>query len=168
MIIVYMMAAWFAVLLFSDKKYFICSIIILLSCLSNILIVDVFELTEPMSYVDEKGFFIKLDGITAVILTAFYARDKLALKMSGLLIFSVICHTMIIYHLTAHPSFVSNFFYTWYDELITTIGLLQMVISRDGITSALGSIRIHLLRISFYTWCYSKSYTSFKRSGAKS
>ena len=83
MIIVYMMVAWYTVLLFSDKEYHLCSIIILLSCLSNILIVDLFELTDPMSYVDEKGFFIKLDGVTAVILTAFYARDKLALRMSG-------------------------------------------------------------------------------------
>jgi len=90
MIIVYMMVAWFTVLLFSNKNYFLCSIIILLSCASNILIVDVFGLTEPMSYLDEKGFCIKLDGLTAAILTTFYFKDKLAFKMSLLLAFSVL------------------------------------------------------------------------------
>jgi len=161
------MVVWFTVLLFSNKNYFLCSIIILLSCSSNILIVDILGLTEPMSYLDEKGFFIKLDGLTSVILTTLYFKDKLAFKMSLLLWFSVICHTMIIWDLTVHSSFVSHFFYSWYDELILTIGLLQMVISSDGITSALRNIREHLLRISFYSWCYSKSFSVHKICGER-
>ena len=167
MIIVYMMVAWFLILLFSDKNYFLCSIIILLSCIANILIVDIFELTASMDYYDERGLLIKLDGIAAVVLTALYFKDKLAFKMSLLLMFSVVCHTMIIYDLTVHSSFVSNLFYTWYDELIIMVGILQMVISSDGITSALRRIREHLLRISFYSWCYSKSFTLHNRSGAR-
>ena len=151
------MVVWFGVLLFSNKNYFLCSIIILLSCLTNILIVDVLGLTDPMSYVDEKGLFIKFDGLSAVVLTAFYGRDKLALKMSVLLIFSVTCHFMIIYDLTVQSSFVSNLFYTWYDELIMTIGILQMAVSRDGITSALRNIQTSLHRASFYFWCYTKN-----------
>lgn len=163
-----MMVAWFLILLFSNKNYFLCSVIILLSCISNILIVDVFSLTEPMSYIDEKGFFIKLDGLTALILTAFYFMDKLALKMSLLLAFSVLCHTMIIYDITIHSSFVSHLFYAWYDELIITVGILQMVISRDGITSSLRNIREHILRISFYTWCYSKGFSLHQRGRGRS
>lgn len=158
MIIVYMMVIWFSILLFSNKNYFLCSIIILLSCLSNIVIVDLLELTAPMNYIDERGFLIKLDGLTAIVLTALYVHDKLALKMSFLLAFSVLCHTMIIYDLTVYSSFVSNFFYSWYDELIITVGILQMVISSDGITSALRNVRKYLLGFGFYSWCYSKSY----------
>ena len=168
MIIVYVMVIWFSILLFSNRNYFLCAIIILLSCLSNIIIVDSLSLTVPMSYIEEIGFFIKLDGLTAIILTALYLHDKLALRMSLLLAFSVLCHTMIIYDLTVHSSFVSNLFYSWYDELIITVGILQMVISIDGITSALRNIREHLLRFSFYTWCYSKSYSLYQSGRGRS
>ena len=165
MIIVYMMVIWFLILLFSDKQYFYCSIIILLSSVANILIVDTYELTKVMSYSEEVFLLIKLDGVTAMILTAFYFRDKLALKMSLLLAFSVLCHTMIIYDITVSSSFASYFFYTWYDELIAIVGLLQMVISRDGIISAFRNIQDHILRASFLPWYHSKSVSSHKRSG---
>jgi hypothetical protein len=167
MIIVYMMAAWFLILLFSNKNYFLCSIVILLSSLTNIIIVDVLNLTGPLSYIAERGFLIKLDGLTAVILTTLYAKDKLAFKMSLLLVFSVLCHTMIIYDITVHSSFVTNVFYNWYDELIMTIGILQMVISSDGLTSALRNIQLYILRISFYSWCIGKGISSHKRRGER-
>jgi len=159
---------WFSILLFSNKNYFWCSIVVLLSSLSNILIVSVFDMTGPMSYIQERGFLIKLDGLTAVVLTALYIKDKLAFNMSLLLAFSVVCHTMIICKLLLEPSPLSFFFYFWYDELIMTIGILQMVISSDGITTALRNIREHLLRISFYCWCFNKSISSHKRSEARS
>ena len=92
----------------------------------------------------------------------------MAWKHALILAFAALCHNMIIYDLTIHSSFISNSFYTWYDELIIMVGLLQMAISHNGLTNALGNVREHILRFSFYTWCYSKSYTSFKRSGAKS
>jgi hypothetical protein len=164
MIIVYMMVLWFTILLFSNKNYFWCSIVILLSSLSNIIMIDVFSLTESMNYIDEKGFFIQIDGLAAVILTALYAKDRLALKMSLLLVFSVLCHTMIIYDLSVNSSFVSNIFYSWYDELIIAVGILQMVISSDGITSALRNTQIYILRNSFYIWCYNKSYSLYQTS----
>ncbi len=166
MFIVYIMVAWFLILSFSDKNYFLCSITILIASVSNILIVDVFDLTEAMTYVEEQGLLIKLDGLAAVILTAIYIKDKLAFKMSLLLAFSVLCHVMLVYNLTVHSGFVSNLFYAWYDELIITIGILQMVISRNGIISALRNIRGNILWISFYSWCHSKSLFTRKRSEA--
>jgi len=163
-----MMVAWFSVLLFSNKNYFLCSVIILLCSLTNVIIIDLLGLTAPMTYIEERGFLIKIDGLPAIILTALYLKDNLALKMSLLLAFSVLCHTMIIYDLTVNSSFVSNLFYAWYDELIITIGILQMVISSDGITSALRNIREHILRISFYSWCYSKGLFAHKTSRERS
>lgn len=165
MIIVYIMVLWFLILLFSNKNYFWCAIIILLSSISNIIIVDLLHLTEPMTYIQERGFLIKLDGLTAVVLTSLYFRDKLALNMSLLLVFSVACHTMIICKLLLGSSALTFFFYFWYDELIMAIGILQMAISRDGITSAFRNIREHLLRISFYFWCFSKILSSHKKRG---
>jgi len=161
------MVVWFTVLLFSNKNYFLCSIIILLASLLNIVTLDILKLTDQLGYIEEVGILLKIDGCIAFILTTLYFKDKLAFKMSLLLAFSVCCHTMIIYDLTVHSSFVSNLFYAWYDELIITVGLLQMVISSDGITSALRNIREHLLRISFYSWCYSKSFTVHKNGGER-
>ena len=122
-------------------------------------------ITIPEEGCDE--LLIKLDGITAIVLTYLYYKDKLALRMSLLLAFSVLCHTMLIYDLTVYSSFVSNLFYLYYDELIITIGILQMVISSDGITSALRQIRDYISRFSFYSWCYSKSLHSPKERGAR-
>jgi hypothetical protein len=144
MIIVYIMVAWFTILLFSSKNYFLCSVVILLASMLNIIIVDVYELTAPLSYIDEKTLFIKIDGLTAVILGALYAKDKLAVKMSLLLAFAVICHTMIGLELIASSSFLGNIFYTWYDELVMLIGISQMWISRNGLNSALRNIRYGL------------------------
>ena len=165
------MAAWFSVLLFSDKKYFLCSIIILLSCVANIAVVDVFKIADALSYVDEKGFFIKLDGLTAVLLIAAYSnktyKDELASRMSLLLAFAIFCHTMIIYDLTFSLSLFNNIFYTWYDELIITIGILQMVISRNGITSALQNLRAYLFGLSFHYRNHSKSVSTRKKAGER-
>lgn len=167
MFIVYIMVAWFLILSFGDKNYFLCSIIILVASVVNILMVDVFGLTDSMGYIELRGLSIKIDGLAAVILTAFYTKDKLAFKMSLLLAFSVLCHTMIVYNLTVHSGFVSNFFYAWYDELIITIGILQMWISRNGIITVLRNKRGNILWISFYSWCHSKSLCTRKRSEAK-
>jgi len=167
MILVYLLVIWFTILLFSNKNYFYCSLVILTASLVNIILVDVLDLTGPMTYIQEKGVLIKIDGLTAIILTALYYKDKLALNMSLLLAFSVLCHTMLIYDLTVYSSFVSNLFYLYYDELIITIGILQMVISSDGITGALRNIRDYISRISFYFWCYSKSVYSLKERGAR-
>lgn len=165
--IVYIMVVWFLILLFSDRDYLLCSIVILLASISNILIVDVFGITEQLTYVAEQGFLIKLDGLAAIVLTSLYTKDRAAFKMSLLLAFSVMCHTMLIYDLTIQSSFVSNLFYTWYDELIIIVGLLQMVITSDGITSALRNIWEHILRSGFYSWGYSKGIFTHKRSGER-
>ena len=167
MIIVYLMVLWFSILLFSDKKYFWCSVIVLASSLSNIIIVDWLELTEPMSYIQEQGFLIKLDGLTAIVLTSFYLIDKLALRMSLLLAFSVLCHIMITYHKMDVSSFLVFVFYFWYDELIMMIGIIQMLVSMNGINSALRKIRDYILRAKFYCYCYSKSIFLYKKSGAR-
>ena len=157
---------FFIVLAFSEREYRYHSAVILFFTVLNICF-EIPASTNTAEYISNRGVNIAWDGLPAIILTYLYYKDKLAFNMSLLLAFSVLCHTMLIYDLTIHSSFVSNLFYTYYDELIITVGILQMVISRDGITSALRNMRDHILRFSFYTWCYSKSLSSFKRSGER-
>jgi hypothetical protein len=128
----------------------------------NILFVDVFGLVDSLSYLESKAVLIKYDGAFAVCMTMFLVKDRLACKHSILLAFAVLCHTMILWDLQITSSFVSLFFYSWYDELIILVGILQMAISRNGLNSALRGIRQHILRISFSVWCYSKSFTILK------
>ncbi len=158
---------FFIILVFSESKYRFHSAIILTFTILNICF-DQPEATNDAEYIFNRGVNLLWDGVTALVLTKFLMFDKLACKQALLLAFAVLCHTMIIYDLTVQPSFVSSVFYSCYDELIIAIGILQMVISSDGISSALRGIRDHILRIRFYSWCYSKGFSVHKRSGEKS
>lgn len=74
---------------------------------------------------------------------------------------------MIIYDLTIHSSFASNMFYTWYDELIIMVGILQMAISHNGLTNALGGMRGFISRLTDDSRDYSQSVSSPKNGGKR-
>ncbi len=96
----------------------------------------------------------------------FLAYDKVAWKQALLLAFAVLCHSMIIYDLTISSSLFSAFFYDFYDELIIMIGLLQMMVSYDGIVSAFSNLQKLLHRTIFYIHGFSKGLpTQKKRKG---
>jgi len=107
----------------------------------NILIVDVFGMVDSLSYVESKRLLMWYDILISMLMIVLLRLDKQAWKHSLILAFAALCHFMIIYDLTIHSSFASNLFYTWYDELIIMVGILQMVISHDGLFNALGRMR---------------------------
>ena len=74
---------------------------------------------------------------------------------------------MIIYDLTIHSSFASNVFYTWYDELIIMVGILQMAISHNGLTNALGNIREFISGLTNDSRDYNQSVSSPKDGGKR-
>ena len=156
MIVVYLIVIWFTILLFSNKNYFMCSAVILSVSLLNIIAIDVMGLTESMTFIEEVGLLIKVDGVTAVLIMALCDKERLADTMLCLLAFSISCHTMIIYDLIVVETGLTSFVYAWYNELIMSIGIIQMAICRNGINSALRNIRHYILRLSFYTWYYIK------------
>jgi len=166
--LMYLIAIYFfIILIFSESKYRIHSAIILTFTILNICFAQP-EATNGAEYTLNRGVNLLWDGVTAWVLTRFLMFDKLAWKQALLLAFAVLCHTTIIYDLTVHSSTVSHLFYSWYAELIITVGILQMVISINGISSALRSIRDNILRVRFYSWCYRKGFSAHKRSGEKS
>ncbi len=160
--LVYFITAWFLfILIFSDSRYRVHAFIIGLASIINI---NTNDLVEHFTYVQDVSLSILFDGATALILTMFLLFDKLAVKQSLLLAFAVLCHTMIIYDLTIASSIFSNFFYTWYDELIIVVGLLQMGVSYNGFTTALSNFQKLLPRIVFYSHGINKSlYTRKER-----
>ena len=167
--VAYLVAPWFLfIILFGNNKYLPHATILFLMAFVNILFVDVFGMVDPLTYVESKDILMWYDIMVALIMITALRIDTLAWKHALILAFAATCHFMILYDLTVYPSFVSYLFYTWYEELIIMVGLLQMAISHNGLTNALGNARELILRLSFYTWCYSKGYTSLKRSGERS
>lgn len=163
MILVYVLALWFLLLSFSDKNK-LCALVILSACILNISFVDLLGMADSTTYTDDLGFLIALDGCTALALTTIFNKSKLAIPMSILLIFAIATHTMILYDLTISSSPTSIFFYNYYDELIISIGISQMVISYNELNSALRNIREHIQRCMFYCHCYRKGLFLHQKS----
>ncbi len=141
------MAVYFLfILLLGDKEIKIHAAIIFASCALNV----VFPLelaTDLKSYISNRESYIMLDGATALILSMFLNVDKTAWKQALLLAFATLCHIMIILNIKAHHA---GFFYNWYDELIIAVGLLQMMVSHDGLIGAFSNLQELLLRTHHY------------------
>jgi len=156
------------ILLFSDKRYKIHSFIIFLSSILaySALSGDTSQMARAVTldeYIKDCEISVLWDGVTALILTMFLVFDKNAWKQALLLAFAVLCHSMIIYDLTIASSLMSNFFYSFYDELIILIGLLQIVASLNGYFNALRNVREFILRSRFYCYCFCKGLFPHKK-----
>ena len=148
----YILAVYFLfILVFVGSGNRVHSAIIFLS--SMLLVVfELPEATNESEYVFNRGVNILWDCATALILVAFLVFDKTAWKQALLLAFAVACHGMIVYDLTIASSTVSMFFYSYYDELIITVGITQMMVSHDGLLTALGNLRKFIPRLSVNNW----------------
>jgi len=98
-------------------------------------------------YEQDVGLCILWDGLTALIISVFLRYDEYAIKQASLLIFATLWHTVVLLSLLNNHV---GFFFAWYDELIISIGLLQMMVSYDGFIHALGNLQALLLRAGDY------------------
>ncbi len=140
------------IVLFSSKQYKTHALIILAFSILGFATPNTIN-NSTLEYVTRCNISMLVDGATAITLTMFLAFDKLAWKQALLLAFAVLCHLMIIYDLTREtivggifflemiPPSISAFFYSYYDELIITVGLLQMLVSYNGFIRALDSLQ---------------------------
>ena len=144
--LLYFIAVYFlCILLFGGRQYRLHSAIIFLSSLLNII----YQLpiaTTAQEYINNRSVFVLWDGAAGLLMITILKFDKVAWKQSYLLAFAVLCHSMIIYHLIGEKNWLSSGFYTYYDELIITVGILQMMVSYDGIVSSLKRIQNLVLR----------------------
>lgn len=102
-----------------------------------------FELFRPLSYIETLNTIILIDSSFALSCTMILKLSPSAWKHSLLLCFATLCHCMVLLSLKHE---YASIFYLWYDELIILIGLLQMVISYNGFTTALRNIQGLLYR----------------------
>ena len=149
--LIYLIAVWFFIVtVLGGKKYFASSFIILAFTVLNILWINNIILNDVNyvnEYIERKEFLIVMNGGAALILTMFLKLDKVAWKHVLLLCFATLCHIMIILNIKAHHA---GFFYNWYDELIIAVGLLQMMVSHDGLIGAFSNLQELLLRTHHY------------------
>ena len=148
------MAVYFLfIFIFGNKESKYHSAIIFISC----FIVIVFPLeaaTNKEAYIIKREIYSYYDGGTALILTMLLRKDKAAWKHALILAFATLCHIMIILSLINQKA---GFFYNWYSELILMVGILQMMVSYDGITGAFSNLQELLLRTYHYL---NRSYQS--------
>ena len=167
--VAYLVAPWFLfIIVFSDNKYLPHAAILFLMATVNILFVDVFGMVDALSYVESKYLLMWYDILIAIFMIVLLKIDKQAWKHALILAFAALCHFMIIYDLTIHSSFVSNIFHTWYDELIIMVGMLQMVISHNGLINALRNMRGFISRLTSDSRNCSSCLSSPKKSGERS
>ena len=167
--VAYLVAPWFLfIVVFGDNKYLPHAAILLLMAVVNILFVDVLGLNGSLGYIEDKYFLMWYDILISLFMITLLMIDKQAWKHALILVFAALCHFMIIYDLTIHSSFASNIFYTLYDELIISVGILQMAITHNGLTSALGNIREFIHRTTSDSWYHSKGVRPYSDGGKDS
>lgn len=163
----YILAAYFfIILIFGTENNRVHAAIIFWASLLNVMFI-LPESTNLAEYIHNRNVSVLWDGATALILSMFLIFDKTAWKQALLLAFATLCHIMIIYDLTIASSIFSLFFYSFYDELIITIGILQMMVSYDGITAALGNIRKSMAGAVGDIRSYSQRLSSSEKGGKR-
>jgi len=145
----YLLLVWFFIIsAFGDKEHKPSSLILMSCILINFLWVAILvENGVAGDFVERKEFMMYLEGAFGLMLTMFLRHDKTAWKQALLLCFATLCHIMIILNIKAHHA---GFFYNWYDELIIAVGLLQMMVSHDGLIGAFSNLQELLLRTHHY------------------
>jgi hypothetical protein len=167
--VAYLVAPWFLfIIIFGDIKHLPHAAILFIMATVNILFVDVFGMTNPLSYIVEKYLLMWYDLSIALFMLTILLIDKQAWKHASILAFAATCHFMIIYDLTIHSSFVTNLFYTWYDELIIMVGMLQMAISYNVFSNSLRGMRRFISGCTNNSRDRSKGLHSPKNGGKRS
>ena len=147
----YLTVVWFFIITVLGNKEYIISSLCILACVSvNIAWIKFsVDTGNAGDYIERKEFLIMLEGATALLMAMYLKRDKIAWIQASLLCFGMLCHIMLILSIkNSH----AGFFYNWYDELIIAIGLLQMVVSYNGLrgatvnTSRYVQVMLHWLR----------------------
>ena len=139
--------------LFGDMRIKISSFVVFLSSLFILVTADydfsmVGNMVSNDTYTQDVGISVLWDGVTALIIIMFVKFDDYAIDQSILLIFATACHIMVLSGLLSDRT---GIFFIWYDELIITIGILQIMVSYDGFIHALSNLQSLLLRA--YTYC---------------
>lgn len=134
-----------------------------------------FKLFDLLNYIEMLKSLILIDIVTGLILVTNKFISRYSGKLALTIAFAVSCHCMILLHKSTGSSEVRMLtvgFYTYYDELIATVGILQLLASYNdgfssgikGFTRSLRSSKIRLLwSYSRWVYCIQSCYIFFKQ-----
>lgn len=168
----YFLFVWFFIALLSKKQTKTDLPLLVLYMVNAIWIKDIASPFDSVSYINEfisnKEFLIGIATAFGLLILALNKNNlnKYSRRQFGLLGFVVLCHSMILWDLTMSQSWLTGMFYTYYDELIIIIGLLQVWVSRGGILSVISGVQSFNYRVWFRGIYSNKVYfTRTKRKG---
>ena len=145
--LVYFLLVWFFIGLFSKGQFKTNVILFSMYLVNTFWFKEITASYPSIEYVNQyilnKEFLVGIDVFFGLLLIAINKSDlnNYDFKHFGLIGFLVLCHFMILWHLTMGKSWFTGIFHACYDELIIIIGLLQVWVSRDGIFNAISRIQ---------------------------
>ena len=129
------------IVLFGDDKGRIHSFIICVMCVIYFFMP---EMPEGLTVEEYRKAFSKsayiavlINGATGLAMTMFLRLDDKALKHAIILCFAVTVNVMVIFYI---ESKTYGFFALYFNELLILISILQIGISRNGLSTALCNI----------------------------
>ena len=129
-----------------------------------------FSETYRSDYLKQVNTSMLIEGAAGLVMIYFLFFDRLVKYHAVILAFAVMCHIMVYCHIQEDPEWIQAItygFYTFYDELIILIGLMQMAVSYNGFTTALGNVQDYILRSSLYCNYLLKGLFSYKKRESK-
>lgn len=156
LLVIYLMAPFFFILLFfGERVYRSCSLVIFTSCVLNLMTDSGYPVgssneEKEVLFIYWTNISILWDSLCVFLLITSKLFNQNSGKQALLLSFAVLCHIMVAYD-------IITFFRTWYVELIVFVGILQMMVVKDGFISAFLGIRKFIRGISSYIGRFSES-----------
>lgn len=95
---------------------------------------------DDLSYKKSVEIALLIDGATALIMISILLLDKVASKHAMILAFAVSCHVVVLLSIKGESY---GFFYNWYDELIITVCLLQIMVTFNGMAEGIRKLQLH-------------------------
>ena len=144
---VYFLVVWFFIASFSKGEQKI-NLVIFIMYLVNTwwfqpIPYDYLSTEYRDQYIANKEFLVLIDVFFGLLMLGV-SMNKLntyLAKQYAILSFAVLCHCMLLWDKTISQSFITGFFYTYYDELIIIVGILQVWVSRGGILGVIGRLQ---------------------------
>lgn len=95
------------------------------------------EVAHKAAFIEGLWIEILISGAGMLAMFFFTIRDSKAFPHAVLLAFIIFINFMLTWHYTVNPS---PFFYEYFDELIITASVLQIMVSHNGIIESISRI----------------------------
>ena len=167
--LVYFLFVWFFISLFSRKNrgtnITLFSMYLINSFWFKEIGAEWGTIEYKAEYILNKEFIATIDTFFGLMIFALNKSklSKCSRRQFELIGFVVLCHCMVLLHLTVGKSWLTVMFYSYYDELIIIGGLLQIWVSRDGTLTVIRRAKSFNYRLWVRHVYSSKVYFSRKK-----